>query len=114
MIEAIRQFTTWTNDWKDRGKDEKLKLFQRAQSISLPAIRNAVEQAYRGTSATRGKPIRPKLPKREPKNDIVNIQFKRHQDDIDMVSEYLFEEHHAARVVGEACFDRVLKEAASI
>lgn len=109
MIDALKQFTSWTNEWKERPA-EREKLFQKAKSLPMPQIRTAVEREYKQMPSTFGKPIKPNLPKASVAND-VSIQFRRTQKDINTVSEYLFEEIRSARVVGEACFDRVLKEA---
>jgi hypothetical protein len=110
MIEALKQFTSWTNEWKDRPSADRDQLFKQAKSLPLPQIRTAVTKEYSHTSASRGQPIKPKLPKAKVSTE-VNIQFRRTQEDIDTVSDYLFDETRPARVVGEACFDRVLKEA---
>lgn len=109
MIEALKQFTSWTNDWKDRPSSDREQLFKKAKSLPLPQIRTAVAKEYKAMPASRGLPIKPKLPKAKVSSE-VNIQFRRSQEDIDTVSEYLFDETKPARVVGEACFDRVLKE----
>lgn len=111
MIEALKQFTSWTNEWKDRPTSDREQLFQKAKSLPLPEIRAAVAQEYKTLPSSKGQPIKPKLPKAKVSTE-VNIQFRRSQSDIDTVSEYLFDEIKSARSVGEACFDRVLEEAA--
>ncbi len=110
MIEALRQFMTWTNEWKERPAADRRQLFRQAASKPVHEIRQLIEREYRSTSAKLGQPIKPKLPKAKV-STTVNILFQKNQSDVDRVSRYLFDdEEKAAKVVGEECFDRTLRE----
>jgi len=110
MIEALKMFTSWTNEWKDRPTSDREILFKKAQSLPLPELRTVAAKEYKNIKAKLGNPIKPKLPKAKISSE-VNIQFRKSQFDINTVSEFLFDENRPARTVGEACFDRVLGEA---
>lgn len=110
-MEGLREFTAFTNKWKGM-EEETTPLFEQATKKD---VRTQVKLASQHGRSVRGKSNAKKfsadLPIPENKNPLRRISFARKDDLVRKVSKFLFgESDEKASTVGEACFDRVLKE----
>jgi hypothetical protein len=117
MQEGTKVFTSFTNRLK-KVPDERKKVFHETSSIDydqLEAKRDSANLAW-VTDRTRlvgGKTFSPKLPSFTGDRFRV-VRFSKSKEDIQAVATFLFDDDSMSPgEVGKACFDRVLKEAAS-
>ena len=113
MTEALKEFSSYTNNWKGSNQEEE-KFFKRAESVSIEEIRSTLPsekwQTIRNSDGKEKKYI-PNLPKPERKENKKWIRFSKTKEEIQEVSQFLYdttESDHSK--VGESCFDFVLKE----
>ena len=122
MIEGLRMFINYTNQWKgdDLIKQSRLEI-DSTPSLSLDEIKNKSDKIVklsktrgRTTSVVNGAVYKPKLPK--PENLLASreyrISFKRPKDEVELVSEYLYgDDDHSPSTVGNKCFEIILDKA---
>ena len=107
-IEGLKVFVTFTNKWKGREEDAT-PYFLAAKMISA---RNEVSIAEKGRNLRAGgQQYIPTLPVPEKKDSKQKIAFFRPNDEVVIVSEYIFDEILKPSEVGEAAFDWLLEEA---
>jgi hypothetical protein len=111
-IEGLKVFTDFTNKWKG-AETEAGEFFEGTRKIDARReVRLAIDQgiAVRGIDGARKfNPSLPLPPSRTPRR---RISFLKEQADVEAASLHLFgEKSVAASIVGETCFDRVLREA---
>jgi hypothetical protein len=115
MREGMRIFTDYTNKWKGRA-DESRKQIEAGIPLDFEQLKTEAERLP--FSATKrsvpvGEQFRPQLPM--PKKPHVRqrrISFTKDIDEVKLVAEYLFEDAGKdPSVVGEECFDLILKDA---
>ncbi len=118
MIEGMKIFTDYTNKWKNLKQEEKNTVISKTKPISIKEIvksKNIVENFTTVRDGNGGKQFKPNLP--IPPSSTPTSKFIRYSkliSDIQIVSEYLFEEStYEPSEVGEACFDKILKDANS-
>ena len=114
MIEGMKIFTQYTNQWKTKELiAESKERFKEASLIGIEEIRSRLDklplQTTRGVYT--GKQYKPELPKPEMKKTGERISFIRPLKQIQSVSQYLFDTpNRNPSQVGEKCFDVILKE----
>lgn len=115
MREGMQIFTQYTNQWKGRA-DESKKHISQGERLSFEEIKERSQSlAFNTTkqSAIPGQQYKPALPK--PKKLISQerrISFVKHIDEVQLVADYLFQDENTdPSMVGEKCFDLILKEA---
>lgn len=111
-MEGIKTFTDFTNRWK--GMEAEATIF--FDDAPRKDARREITLARDHGSAIRGMPdakkYKPSLPVPETKNPRRRITFMKDAKDIQLVSAYLFDEKgQEPAVVGERCFDKILREA---
>lgn len=112
MIEGMRIFVDYTNQWKNLREQEKRTIISNTKvssldSIPLGSITTTAKDGYGGKMF---KPTLPKPPSTKPTSRF--IRYSKLINEIEIVSDYLFEDSsHKPSVIGEACFDKVLKDA---
>ncbi len=115
MIEGMKIFTQYTNQWKEKSLALKSKeLFDKTSMLNIEEVRQSVKKvsmiATRGTYP--GKQHKPELPLPVKSRTSERISFVRNIDEIQRVSRFLFQSaRKSSAEVGEQCFERVLKEA---
>ncbi|WP_243042477.1 ATP-binding protein [Dyella sedimenti] len=110
-MEGLREFTSFTNKWKGM-EEEADKFFEEAKRKDA---RTHVSLAATHGSKVRGRTNAKKyvanLPVPEVRNPLRRISFAKKEDVVREVANYLFGDNDVKpSVVGEECFDRVLKE----
>ena len=110
-MEGLREFTNFTNKWKGM-EEEANPLFEQAAKKD---VRTQVTLASKHGSKIRGranaKKFTANLPQPEVRNPLKRITFTRKEDIVRKVSRYLYgDSDQKPSIVGEECFDRVLKE----
>ncbi len=116
MREGIKKFTDYTNKWKGHFPEE-VKISSKAQSKTIAAIFESAEPSnnVKWTADRKikgGKTLY--IPLATPSNTTKSkrIVFTKDMDEISAVARYLFEDEKVKPSdVGEACFDKILKEA---
>lgn len=110
-VEGIKVFTDFTNKWKGM-ESETVEYFELAKRQDAKTqVRLAVEKGVpvRGTEGA--KKYKPSLPIPVGKTTRRRVSFVRDASEIEAVSEFLFnEKKQEPSVVGNSCFERVLKE----
>jgi hypothetical protein len=111
MQEGLKHFTRNTNRWKGFEYELKEK-FDEAPVLDLNEIKKTTEKlpmvSIRGNGLA--KQYKPKLPEKTINETTRKICFVRELEEIELVSEFLFDEVRTPQEVGETCFDRTLKE----
>jgi hypothetical protein len=113
-IEGLKVFTTFTNKWK--GMEDKAAPFFEvaAKRDARRDIRLAVDHGTAVRNVEGARKYKPQLPLPESKNPRKRISFVRDQEEVEKVSNHLFQERGVnPSLVGEACFEKVLQEARS-
>lgn len=110
-MEGLREFTSFTNKWKGM-EDEAEKFFEEA---TRKDVRTHVNLAATYGSKIRGRSNAKKyvanLPVPEVRNPLRRISFAKKEDVVRKVANYLFGDNDVKpSMVGEECFDRILKE----
>lgn len=115
MREGMRIFTDYTYKWKGRAEESK-KHIGDAKPLSFQEIKmEARKLPFSSTksSVPPGNQYKPKLPlpkKLEPRKR--RISFVKDVDDVKQVADYLFKDESTdPSVVGEKCFDLILRGA---
>ena len=115
MREGMRIFTDYTNKWKVRPEESRRQI-EAGEPLSFEEIK--VESEHLSfistkTSVPKGDQFKPELPLPRKLNPSTRrISFVRRVSEVRSVAEYLFEDSTAQpSLVGEKCFDIILKEA---
>jgi hypothetical protein len=115
MREGMRIFTDYTNKWKGRA-DESRKQIDAGTPLSFVELK--LEATRLSLTATKksvpaGEQYKPMLPMpKKLERRQRRISFVKNVEDVRNVADYLFEDPEKdPSVVGEHCFDLVLKEA---
>lgn len=114
MREGLRYFITYTNKWKKDIKTSKEHI-RAATPLSLEEIKQKVSSTKMTVVKLKpgGHQYVPSLPSPPTREDNkARISFTKRKEDIKIVGEYLLKEPDAKPdLVGEACFNTILKEA---
>jgi hypothetical protein len=115
MREGMRIFTDYTNKWKGQA-DESRKQIEAGTPLDFEQVKAEAEHLlFRATrrSVPVGEQYRPELPMpKKPEVRQRRISFTKDIDEVKLVAEYLFEDAGKdPSVVGEQCFDLILKDA---
>lgn len=110
--EGIKIFTAFTNKWKGQVSNTA-EFFEKAKPAD-PVLEMRLAESSHGKSVRKeGSRFKPTLPTpNKPKKNERRISFSRPISEIDLVSEYLFNEVKGAREAGEVgieCFERSLQ-----
>jgi hypothetical protein len=111
VTEGLKTFTSFTNRFKGIESEANEFFEKAARSDVKTEIRLALDHGaqVRGVNA---KKYVPTLPEPTNKESRRRISFVRPEDEIRLVSEFLFQDSgQQASIVGAECFDRYLKEA---
>ena len=115
MREGMRIFTDYTNKWKDRPEESR-KQIEEGEPLSFEELKTAATHlrfSPTKRSVPPGDQYKPELPlpkKIPPKTR--RISFIKPIGEVEAVAEYLFEDVTTdSSLVGEKCFDVILKEA---
>ncbi|MEP0708849.1 MAG: ATP-binding protein [Parvibaculum sp.] len=113
LMEGLKIFTDFTNKWKGM-EEETEEWFQGPKADAKTGVELAVKHGGRIRGESDARRYVPELPLPRKRNPSRRISFIRNESDIIAVSKYLYDEpSQKPSVVGEGCFDRVLKEAKS-
>jgi hypothetical protein len=111
-IEGLKVFTSFTNRWKGMEQEANRFFADVEKRDARREIRLAVDHGVPVRGHPGAKKFKPNLPLPESRNPRKRISFVRDQAEIEDISAYLYQERSVApSIIGEACFDRVLKEA---
>jgi len=115
MREGMLIFTDYTNKWKGRA-DESKKHIEAGTPHSFEEIKAKADSLpFRATKSSipKGEQYKPALPMpKKLESRKRRISFVKDIDEVKSVADYLFEDENIdASVVGEKCFDLVLREA---
>jgi hypothetical protein len=113
--EGLKKLTSFTNKLK-KNTDTTRRLFAKTLDYNFAELRTMMRKApTRSDRKWKGaKVFSPALPAQESKkiDTLQTIRFAKSRAEIETVADYLFEDSTVSRnVVGEECFDRLLKEA---
>lgn len=111
--EGIKIFTDFTNRWKKSSKDELSKYFKLEETESAPSITISQKVKSEDWSNVRrdgGQVFKPRLPLPKETDPTERVVFTKKRSEIIAVSEYLFDEVRPTTLVGEYCFDQILKK----
>jgi hypothetical protein len=114
MREGLRLFTSYTNNWK-KELSKEYKRSELAKPQSIQEIFNKVSASPNKWTNVRNRSTErkyvPNLPKPIfKKKDNHIIRFSKLKEEIEIASEFLFEDENiSASKVGEACFDYILR-----
>lgn len=116
MQEAVKFFTRHTNRWKGREddlKDHFRKLERDGQGYDLAGLRSMAKAVTlnRVKNMAECRVFAPDLPDRNEDSNRRRISFSKTIDEVNDVSQFLFDDQRPANDVGLAAFDRVLQEA---
>ena len=116
ICEGLRMFTAYTNQWKGRH-DQEREYSRQTERVSYDDLFAETAKTALGVSLrneTKGKTFRPQLPKPENDKQYKIIRYSKSSEDIKVLTEYFYgdkDEDIQASVIGEKCFDAVLKAA---
>ena len=114
MREGMQIFTNYTNKWKGNPSESQGHIAS-GSPYTLDEIKKEAENLKLNPvrSGLRGKQFKPKLPLPKPEpSSKRRISYSKDLDDIETVQNYLFgDEEVKPSLVGEECFDQILKEA---
>ena len=113
MREGLKKFTSYTNTWKPDPVNER-KISRNAASVSIDHILSIKPDSRWTNVRNKKNELKLNIPLAVPidANPKRQIRFSRHLGEIEMVSEYLFEDTTVSPAeVGEKCFEFVLKKA---
>jgi hypothetical protein len=114
MREGLRQFTTYTYWWKGREAEARA-MVKKGEALTFgqlkeEAARLTMRKVSRVPGGEQFKPVLPRPKKQE--SHLRRISFERPLGEIRTVGEYVLTDADAApSLVGEECFNRILKEA---
>jgi hypothetical protein len=114
MIEGMKMFTQYTNQWKTKELvAESKKLFTETSVVDVDEVKQKTEllklKPTRG--AYRGQQYHPNLPRPVKVTTTEHISFHRPIKDVKRVSSYLKIPDEKPSVVGNKCFEIILEEA---
>ncbi len=118
MREGMRIFTDYTNRWKGRAEESRRQIEAAGEPLAFEEVKARAEtQGLRFAPTTRSIPAglqyKPELPlpkRLEPRKR--RISFVKDEEEVRVVAEYVLRDPDAdPSMVGEKCFDLVLKEA---
>lgn len=112
MQEGLKLFTRNTNKWKTFEQGLKSR-FDRAKVLDLRELKRVSKKLPMVALQGKGmqKHYKPVLPEKKKSDTTRRISFVKELDEIERVSDYLFEEVRRPDEVGEKCFDTVLADA---
>ena len=111
--EGIKTFTDFTNKWKKSSKGELSKYFKMDETESAPSIvlsQKVKEDDWSKVRRDGGMVFKPRLPMPQEIDPTERVVFTKKKSEVRAVSEYLFDEVRPATIVGEFCFDQILKK----
>lgn len=111
--EGIKTFTDFTNKWKKSTKGELSKYFRMEETESAPSIvlsKKVKENEWSKVRRDGGLVFKPRLPIPQEADPTERVVFTKKKSEVRAVSEYLFDEVRPATIVGEFCFDQILKK----
>ncbi len=121
MIEGMKHFTNYTNQWKGKYLEESRKDIESCPSLSLVKIKKRIKTVTmsrtkpKSSASAGGSQYKPSLPKpHKKKKDSKErlISFRRKTREIEQVSEYIYGVKDATpKEVGNECFEIVLENA---
>lgn len=108
-------FTNYTNQWKGRQQQERIysKNAERVPYANLFTDSAKDDLGVNLRKDRRGNTYRPQLPQPENDRQYRIIRYSKSVEDIKLLIGHLFGDTEAdisASVVGERCFDEILKE----
>jgi len=111
--EGLKTFTDFTNKWKKAPKTELAQHFKIDETDSAPSV--SLSQKVKETEWTKlrrdgGKVFKPNLPLPKNTDPIERIVFTKKRSEVHAVSRYLFDDIQPTRIVGEYCFDLIMKK----
>ncbi|MER8896075.1 ATP-binding protein [Mesorhizobium sp. M0187] len=108
---AIKIFTAFTNRWKGRVADTS-KFFRDAKKVdAVVDVNLAQSKVGKRNSKTGAIQYKPVLPAPPADGEERRISFSRKRSEIEIVSQYLFNEVRTPSDVGEECFEQTLAHA---
>ncbi len=115
MMEGLKLFTQFTNKWK-RDNAARKELFEKAATIPATAFKDKDISTGRWVEVRRdfkeGSKFVPSLPEPQVEATTRRITFSKPIEEIQTVSEYLFEDaEREPNDVGAMCFETILKKA---
>lgn len=111
--EGIKTFTDFTNKWKKSSKGELSKYFKIEETESAPSIvlsQKVKDNEWSKVRRDGGLVFKPRLPTPQETDPTERVVFTKKKSEVQAVSEYLFDEVRPATIVGEFCFDQILKK----
>ncbi len=115
MIEGIKIFTQYTNEWKTKELIEESRTrFKKSPVADILEIKSSVPKLKMSVTKgpIKGMQYKPPLPRPTTKKTIERIAFTRPVREVRRVSSYLFYRPDVdPRKVGEKCFEIILEEA---
>jgi hypothetical protein len=111
-MEGLRVFTSFTNKWKGMEAEANTHFADLERRDARTQIRYAADHGVKVRGLPNAKKYKPVLPMPPSKNPRKRISFVRDEGEIEAISQFLYNERTVSpSIVGEACFERVLKEA---
>ena len=116
ICEGLKMFTNYTNQWKGQHQQER-NHSQNASRVPYDSLFTETAKTDLGVALrkdSRGNTYRPQLPKPENDKPYRIIRYSKNLEDIKALTGFLFGDKDAdisPSVVGERCFDEMLKEA---
>lgn len=115
ICEGLKMFTNYTNQWKGRQQQERIysKNAERVPYANLFTDSAKDDLGVNLRKDRRGNTYRPQLPQPENDRQYRIIRYSKSVEDIKLLIGHLFGDTEAdisASVVGERCFDEILKE----
>ena len=120
MIEGMKIFITYTNQWKGEYIEQSKKQIDSISTFPLGKIKEKTQSLQmsltkpRSAEGISGSQYKPKLPKppKKPSKENVKISFSRRIPDIELVSEFIYgEKDISPNKVGAQCFDIISENA---
>ncbi|MBW4647613.1 MAG: ATP-binding protein [Kastovskya adunca ATA6-11-RM4] len=116
MREGLKLFTSYTNKWKTNIVEEKARV-EKAQLVDPNKLFQEIpsQEWIKVRHRSHERKYVPSLPMPQIQNSKSNtksIKFSRHEKEIAIVAEYLFEDsEREPSEVGNECFEKILREA---
>ena len=119
MCEGLKLFTNFTNNWKGTANADT-KFFISPIKVKLDELVGTEKDNTQIASDIKfsrtkdgGKQFKPNLPKKKNSSDTVYVRFAVNHHECQQVARFLFddEQEHIPSDVGQACYERVKKEA---
>ena len=112
MMEGLKKFTDFTNQWKGQESETK-PYFKEMVSEDVTKVAGAIPQeAWNKVRKSEGERFTPNLPKPPHDKRKCRINFLRPKEEVQLVGEHLFDDTEAPPAeIGKRCFEDVLKKA---